>query len=267
MASDQVELRRDGRWGGRVTNRALPGEDPSIDELDAEDRSELSQVWHARAASERRVAESFRVIEAALRRLGAPSDLVLLAERAVDDEHRHAELCRLVASRFHGSELPPPEALPHAVPAHRGASHELKQSLFVIGQSCMNETLASAFLEKSLSAAAGPTADVALRELLSDEIDHARLGWAYLATTTREQRAEIGPWLLPMAKANLRMWRESPRAYPDRARLWEQGAPSRDMVEEALLTAIGELIVPGLARFDLPTEGIVRWLADGAKTS
>jgi hypothetical protein len=107
----------------------------------------------------------------------------------------------------------------------------------------------------------------ALRELLSDEIDHARLGWAFVGSLDAAERAEIGPWLFGMMRANLRMWREAPRTYPMTAELEAQGAPREAVVEDAILTAVRELIVPGLERFELPTDEIRAWLAQGAPTA
>ncbi len=259
-----MTVRADGRWGGRVTSRPLPDFDPTIADLSDGQRSALSEVWLARAASERRVADSFEVIRDALRDLGADPSLVALADRAVDDEYRHAELSRDVASRYSGAELEPPPVLPLVVPEHASASPELRKKLWIIGQSCMNETIAGAFLEASLEPAKAPLARAALRELLSDEVDHARLGWAFLATLDASDKAEIQPWLLGMAKANLRMWRETPRAYP--ADLLEQGIPDEPEVEAALLTAFEDLIIPGLERFGFATRAIREWLAAGAPT-
>jgi hypothetical protein len=131
----------------------------------------------------------------------------------------------------------------------------------------MNETIASAFLEAAVEHASGPMARTALRELLSDEIDHARLGWAFIGSLSAEERAEIGPWLFGMMRANLRMWRDAPRTYPMTPELEAQGAPSEAVVEDAILTAVRDLIVPGLERFELPTEKIRAWLAEGAPTT
>lgn len=255
-----------GRWGGRLTSRPLPTDDPGIARLDAADRAQLAAVWHARAATERRVATSFEVIRDALAALGADAALVALADRAVDDEHRHAELCRVVASCFHGADLAPPDLLPHSYPKHPGASDALRPLLHVIGQCCMNETFASAYLETAFAAATGALARAALRELLSDEIDHAKLGWACVAAVPPGLRAEAAPWLLRLARANLRMWRDAPRDYPSSERLAAHGAPRPEAIEAALLAALGDLIVPGLAHVGLPTDDVAAWLAAGAPT-
>lgn len=256
-----------GRWGGRLTSRPLPEHDVEVDGLADEQRAELVAVWLARAGSERRVADAFEVIRDALAARRSNAELVALATRAVDDEHRHAELARRVASRVAGRELEPPARLTLIVPEHRGAPARLLGSLHILGHAAMNETFASAFLEASLGLARAPLARAALRELLSDEIDHARIGWAHLAELNERERAELVPWLDSLVHANLKMWRNAPRPYTSDALLHHHGAPPAEVVERALIGAVADLIVPGLAHFGLPTRSLQTWLGQGAPTS
>jgi hypothetical protein len=256
-----------GRWGGRLTQRPLPESDPELEALSAANRERLAQIWLYRAATERRVADSFEVIEGSLRRRGAPPSLVAVAARAVDDEYRHTELSRVVASRFAGRELAAPARLPLAVPKHAGASPALRDTLFVVGQCVLNETTASAFLESCLDHARGALARSALRELLSDEVEHGRLGWSYLAWLGDAERAAVGPWLLPMAYLNLKLWRDETPEDPDHvAVLSEHGAPPARAIHEALVGALTSLIVPGLQQLGMRTKPLEAWLAEGATT-
>ena len=257
------------RWGGRLTSRPLPERDPALEALTDEQRAQLVAVWIGRAASERRVADAFETIHGALQSARTDSSLRGLAARAVDDELRHAELCRVVASRYAGRELDPPAPLTLVVPAHRGAPARLVATLHVLGHCAMNETFASAFLEASFAYADADAAlaRAALREILSDEIDHARIGWAHLAQLGDHQRAEVAPWIGSLVYANLKMWRDTPRASVTHPMLQRHGAPGAQVIESALIGAVRELILPGLARFRLSTPSLERWLAAGAPTA
>ncbi len=256
-----------GRWGGRLTRRPLTEHDPAIDALAPAVRRKLSGIWLSRAAMERRVADSFTVIAAALRRRNARQDLIQLADRAIDDEFRHTELSRVVASRFAGRELPTPQLLKLQVPAHEGASPELRDTLHVVGQCILNETTATAFLETCLAHATGALAKHALKELLSDEVDHGRVGWAYLASTDAATRRAVGRWLLPMAYLNLRIWKEESPLDPDHVpQLSAHGAPPGEAIHTALVDALETLIVPGLQQLQVPTSAVEAWLAAGAFT-
>jgi hypothetical protein len=266
-----VSIRREyaanGRWGGRLTGKPLPDRDPSLEALSPGARRKLAGIWLSRAAMERRVADSFGVIAAALRRRRAPEHLIRLAERSIDDEYRHAELSRVVASRFADRELSSPALLDLQVPAHHGASPELRDTLHVVGQCVLNETTATAFLETCMAHAKGRLARSALRELLSDEVDHGRIGWAFLASTSLHTRRQVGRWLLPMAYLNLRLWKEeSPRDPDHLPELGAHGAPPGEVIHAALVGALETLIIPGLQQLDVPTEAVERWLANGAFT-
>ncbi len=262
-----IEHTARGRWGGRLTQRPLPEVDETILALAPEHRARLADTWMTRAAMERRVADSFVIIHEALARRQAAPDIVALAHRAIDDEYRHTELSRLVASRFAGRDLPAPARLTLETPRHRGASPELRDTLFVVGQCLLNETTASAFLEACLASAEGPLARAALREILSDEIDHGRIGWAYLASVDRRTRDEVGPWLLPMAFLNLRIWQDESPIDPSHAdALSAHGAPPGHVIHATLVDALRSLIVPGLRELSVDTGAIEAWMDRGAPT-
>lgn len=257
-----------GRWSGKLTSRPLPESDPTIDALSANERARLADTWLLRAAMERRVGDSFAVVRDALVRRGAARELVDLAERAIDDEARHEELSRVVASRFAGKELALPKRLPLEVPAHKGASPELRDTLHVIGQCVFNETTASAYLECSLEHATdGTLARSALRELLSDEIDHGRIGWAHLATCDERTRAAVAPWLHAMAFTNLKEWRsETPYDPGHTEAMTKQGVPPATVVHEALVDALRTLVIPGFEQLQMDVSALKKWVSEGAST-
>jgi len=234
-----------GRWAGRLTARPLP-DGPLDVALSDEDRALVVQAWLGRSAAERRAGDSFLVIRDALRARREPAPLIDLATRAIDDEHRHAEICRVVASRYAGRELPAPPELALSVPAHEGAAPELRHSLHVIGQCALNEPAASAFLEACLARAEVPLARAALRELLSDEIDHARIGWAHLAAAKAEHRRALAPWLPRLVRAYVEEWSRS-FAPPPEKDLSAHGVPSRDVIVAAVEAAMREVVWPGLS--------------------
>jgi hypothetical protein len=134
----------------------------------------------------------------------------------------------------------------------------------VLGHCALNETFASAVLESALASTTGALAKAALRELLSDEIDHARIGWGFLASLDVETRAAITPWLPALLRANIREWRTADRGYPSDPTLVAQGALSQELLEGALLGALRELILPGLRHLGIATGELDAWVELGA---
>jgi hypothetical protein len=170
--------------------------------------------------------------------------------------------------------LAPPLELPFSHPSHPEArTPELRDALFVIGQCVFNETLASAYLSASYEAATHPMARAALRELLSDEVDHARVGWASLGPLPPTLREELAPWIHPLAVANLREWRKltllETKLFSESAEtivLARHGFLEKSRIEEALFEGMRDLIAPGLALVGLRTAPLNRWLDSGAPT-
>ncbi len=231
-----------------LTRRPLPERDDSLAALTREERELAVGVWRGRAEAELRAGGSFTFLTATLEAAHAPAELVALARRAVSDERRHGELCWRVACAIAGRELPAPRPLPVTAPAHPDASPALRRVLHVVGMTCLNETTGSAFLEVCRAGARGTLVRAALHELLSDEIDHARLGWAFVASPAVDAatRAELAGWLPALLASNLAAWRARPRVEVTDA-LVAQGYPRWDDVDAAVVAAMHELILPGFA--------------------
>ena len=225
-----------------LTRRPLPVDDPSIAALCPEERAIAVAIWHGRAEAELRASGSFTYLASEL----PPGELQALAVRAIDDELRHSQICWQVACAYAGRELPAPRRLPVLIPQLPGASPELRRVLHVIGMCCLNETTGNAFLELCRDRARAPLARAALHELACDEIDHARLGWAYLAATDAATRGEVTVWLPHLIDQNLAAWRDRPRRAITDA-LVEHGCPYWDDVDRAVVAAISELLLPGFA--------------------
>lgn len=255
-------LRPDGRWGGAITSRPLPDATDELEALAPPVRDTLARVWWMQAATEGRVATSFALVHRSLVALDADPGLIAIAERAVDDEHRHAALCEELARRYAGRALPPSPALEHAHPAHPEArSDEERAALYVVGQCAFNETLACAYLNLARAGCTSSLARAAIRELLEDEVDHSRVGWAFLASAPAPVRARLGEWLLPLAVCNLREWLSLTEA--EGLSLAAHGVPDPDALRDALHEGMRGVILPGLAHVGLDTRAVERWVARG----
>jgi hypothetical protein len=100
----------------------LPFDDPSVDALDEGTRRLVARQWEGRATAELRVAAVFAVLARELFETGADPPVIEICARAVSDEVRHAEICRLLAERYAGRAIawPPPGRTP--MPSHARAA-------------------------------------------------------------------------------------------------------------------------------------------------
>jgi hypothetical protein len=243
------------------TKTRLP-DDPSIDALDAELRERLGRQWASRATAELRVASVFTVVSRGLLESGADPVVLHIAARAVSDEVRHAELCKRLAERYLGRSIPWPPPGPVPMPRLDKAPSSLRPTLHAVAMGCINETVASAWLEASLKDASSPLARAALRELIADDIHHARLGWAHLASSfvTNETRRDLGAWLPRLLQAAALPWtRDARERIPEGVPA--HGVPSQETTLSVLRSTLDAVILPGFESLGVPTRSAREWCA------
>jgi hypothetical protein len=234
-----------------------------IQALSAAERAQLAFAWHQRAAHELGACDGSLRVVGVFQELSVDPALKAFAMRACEDELRHAELCHAVAECFAGHELPVPATTPIALPEFPGATSRVTATLQVLLHALMSESFATSVLECSLRFATGRLARSALVQLLSDELDHAPIGWTYLAGTSDAERRSIEPYLHALVAAELKRARS---AFGHTRGLVAHGVPTHAAVERALFGLVRETILPGLCSFGMPAHEIWTWLRKGAST-
>lgn len=157
--------------------------------LDAEQRATLGAYWWRRAEGELTSWVGFQHVLGDLEAEGAPEPVVALARRAVADEHRHAMWCRDWAVSFGhpGGAVEPRTAASIGLPG----APEPENRLLRIALCAFTETVGCVILRRVREVVTDP----ALRKLnqrhLSDELQHSRVGWAYLSSLSEERRAAL----------------------------------------------------------------------------
>jgi hypothetical protein len=151
-------------------------------ELDANARERIGREWSRRADVELTAAAFSAQIVRGLLLDGAAPEVLALAASAVADEVRHAEICRGVAERYLGRPIQNPRCRPVDEPVYGDCPPPLSRLLALVMHSCINETLATVCLREGMSRCVSTTAKAATRQLLRDDLHHARIGWAHLAS-------------------------------------------------------------------------------------
>jgi hypothetical protein len=143
-------------------------------------RELVGASWLVRREQEHLAVGAFAHLTAELAALGCQPAILELAARAVADEVRHAQLCRDAAIALLGADRVPPFLRgEHELPAY-AADREQAMVLLATEMCCISETLTGAFFAEMLERARTAEALALVRALLTDEIDHGRIGWALL---------------------------------------------------------------------------------------
>lgn len=202
-----------------------------------------------RAAAERGVALAFETLRPRLRDANAADVVLSLVDKAIDDERRHGDLCMRLAERYEGAAVP--EAAPRgdgALPSFGTGDDAFELLLAVVGTCCINESIASEWIRSCFEASKAPLARAANRAHLQDEIDHARLGWAHLASTTvsDRDRLRLASWIPRLIAANVAEWKK-PDRHLDEGGVPDHGHLAQRDTEAVVDAAVRDVIVPGFA--------------------
>jgi len=245
-----------------VTERRLAN-DPTIARLAPAEREVLAAIWYRRAQSESAVGNVFGQVADELVASGAPAELVALARRAESDEARHAAVCEELAAAYGHDSAPRPERRVR-LRDYDQPTVRLRAALHAIHVCCISETIATAFVEACLGACESPVLREIHREHLGDEVQHARIGWAYMATLSAAERIAIASELPMLLTLQLDGWTTRIGDLPVDG-IAGHGYPPRRELLDAVHGAIRELVLPGFDHVGVDSTAARAWYATATR--
>lgn len=220
------------------------------------------RVWAYRARAEREASSRFERLALESEVGSQGTGLVALARKAARDEQRHAELCAELATRFGCSTSSggAPVVCPPLAPP--GLQRRERLLYEIVAMCCVTETLSAALLLEMVRRADDREVKRTVHEILRDEIDHSRLGWAHLALEhERGAVAFLGermPAILAGTVSEELFW---PGEGSAGSTLDGYGALGRGARLEIFVATMQDVVFPGLERFAVDTAAARRWLA------
>jgi hypothetical protein len=216
--------------------------------LGARGRAVVGAAWRERMRQEHLAVGAFALLAQELADEGCSSVVLSLVTRAASDEVRHAETCRRFAAALMGEDEVPARfrGLPK-VPTHEGASRAERVLYHVVEMCCLSETLTGVYFTEMIARSTDPVAREAVESLLEDEVDHGRVGWAYLAERARERRlGELAKALPAMLDRTFRAVLAAARRAPrDDARLEKCAYLGVRAGADIYARALHSVILPG----------------------
>jgi len=160
-------------------------------------RARLAETWGFRTRAEIEATARFSRLADELAAVGAAPVVIEGAREAAADEARHRDLCAELAAKWGDSE-----SIKHVAPnvrIGRNDMHPRDRLLWeMVSVCCIAETMNTSLMTRCLEVAKNEEIRKTLRELLRDEVRHARLGWAHLAAERAEGRGAFLADILPM---------------------------------------------------------------------
>lgn len=223
--------------------------------MNSEIRAELARLWAFRSQSEHEARARFAWLAPRLEAHGAPPATVRAAARAVEDEGRHGADCERLARRFgHVGAARRAIALPRWGPAELSDRQRTIYTAITMG--CVIESMNVALLGETLRVAEDEPIRQLTREIMRDEVNHARIGWSYLAVVA-EDAAFIAPMLPRIldAAAGEELRAEGAESIAAPAYGLLGLAQLRGLFDETLRA----VVLPGLAAHGIDVTAAERW--------
>ena len=213
-------------------------------------RTTAASIWGMRAGLELSVSAGYTVILRELLEFGAEKAVLELCAEAAADEIQHAQWCLDLAERIDGQSRLWPNPTSLHVPAYEDVARgPFLATLHLVAMSCLNETIACERLLDAMRPTKLPSARQTLKRILSDEIKHARAGWAHLAShhVTAEMKQELGRMVPNLIQASLVSLIEENETIPSE-QFNEWGLPCVDEARAQAERAIEQIVLPGFAQ-------------------
>jgi hypothetical protein len=227
-----------------------------VEAMPSHQRDLLGAYWCHRARSELRVAHAFRIIQEELTHVGASPIVIEMLAESIDDEHRHSELCRRLAERYGGAKVDIGDVASPDLPTFEGASRALRAALRVTAMCCINETIATVWLKACFERSRAPLARAANHLHLREEMKHARLGWAHLASpsVTPQIKASIAARLPSLLRANVPLWYRDEEPHLQGTDFEDHGILSTAQTKTVVLAAVDDVVLPGFREVSVTTD-------------
>ena len=229
--------------------------------LSPEERMRIAETWNFRYDAERTAILRFERLTRALRKTEAAPQVIELAHQAVEDEKRHAILCKEIALEFgfpYGKTDTEVEALPLAPPNFTRRDAVLYE---VVAFCCITETINTTMLVDTLEFAKDARIRDAVRTILRDEINHSRLGWAHLTHETALGRGGFFPDTLLGMFSQIGIEEILERTGTRETNALAYYGELNDERRISLFRgAVYELVLPGLESAGVDTQDLRTWL-------
>ncbi|MDZ4661281.1 MAG: ferritin-like domain-containing protein [Pseudomonadota bacterium] len=209
----------------------------------------IFRIWNSRKTAELEAATLFARLATELFATRGPNDPVaLLAEEAAADEHKHAEYCQAILE-FSPKYLKPiiPRLNVELGPVTTSRTEKILYACVAMG--CVTETLSTALLVAMRARAEEGLIRDTVHQILRDEVNHSRIGWAELARCAKSQdiswlSTHIPGMITAALVSDVAPMLSQNEVLTDLSR-WGILAPSE--AREISAKAISEVILPGLS--------------------
>lgn len=231
--------------------------------LTPSDLEAVIATWQGRMVNEHVSARVFAGIIGQMMAAGISAARQESIATMICDELRHGRLCAAVVLALGGSPIIDLPDLP-PVPQHEDTTPLEGLLRNILSISCLSETIAVSLISAERLTSGHPLLDSTLSNILADEVQHARFGWALLEdikeSLSPTLKARLGDYLIT-AFAALRTHELAhlpPLPAPSEA-AEQAGACDGNNARALFFDTVHQVIIPRLEEIGIPAS--VAWSA------
>jgi hypothetical protein len=235
--------------------------------LSAAKRARAGASWRSRMGQEFLAVGAFATLIHEVAEEGCDPVVLQILTRASSDEVRHAEICRKMAEGIMDVEIPTRWKGVPSIPKHTTAPPSTRVLLHMVEMCCLSETFTGVFLTEMLSRMPEGSPRMAVESLLEDEIDHGRVGWAYLASRAQaKELTGLGAALPKMLERTVGGVMAFASANPeaDDVAMEALGYLSTSVSASIYRRTLRDVILPGLEQCGIEVSALRRWVTERA---
>lgn len=233
----------------------IPWDQSTAHELTPEQRARVAACWTRRLEAEYIAISTFSVLSLDLCAARAPADILSMVHRAAIDEIRHAEYCCRLAEIYGGKAITPVAKLSNLPDDKKKpkVQQALQNALLV---SSVAETYATVVLGAVRDRTTDPPTRAVMDNIWADEIQHARIGWAYLSfcfANGGQPERTAAEAMIPMSLKGVAAMIDKPRPTtgPIDDALARHGMMSPEDERQLFVKSVREVLVPGFQALGL----------------
>ena len=227
---------------------------------------QVARTWAERAQAELGAAQRFKELFDRMQGVSGytvPDVILHRVEKAEQDEDLHAFLCAKMARKFgHETGFSLPQGRSRIAQRGWGNLHERDRLLLdVTIMGCITESLNASLLNSIYLNAGGTEAGKLIHQILKDEVQHAQIGWAYLAEECKARDCSVvSEYLVEMVEYSLSDEFFLPMVNPIDENTYPYGVLSQKDRSIQFKTTLEEVVCSGFEHFSIDASPLRDWI-------
>lgn len=223
----------------------------------------IARTWAERAQAELGASRRFRDLFIRMQQWNVHPHILKRVEQAEEEEDLHAFLCAKMARKFgHKTGFSTPKGISTEDTFSWHRLREIDRLLLdVVLMGCITESLNASLLNSIYTNSGQTEAGKLIHRILKDEVQHAQIGWAYLAEQcTHRDCSFVSEYLVEMVERSINDELFLPITDSAEENSYQYGVmPQKERHNQCIMT-LREVVCAGFEHAGIDTTSLRIWI-------